>query len=240
MKFIKRLALPLLLLGAVLMLYLIWLVLDLPAESELMAIAQDYYNRYGLLTVFVSALMEGLVFVGVYYPGSLVIFLGVIFAGKDIGRVIEVVAVVDIGLELGCIINFFLGKYGWYRVLLKFGLKEPLQHAQQRLKHHEKTAYVMSFWQPSLAAFTSTAAGILQLPFWRFFLFSFGIGTAWSVFWGALIYFLGEASLGIVGLRFVLVALAVWILIRLVFSKPPLQDQKIVYNSDPKSEICLP
>ncbi len=226
MKVLKKVALPLLLIGVILTLYLIWQILDLPPESELMAIAQDYYNKYGLFTVFFSAIVEGLILVGMYYPGSLVIFLGVIFAGKDVGRVVEVVAVVDIGMELACIINFFLGKYGWYRLLLKFGLKEPLQQAQAHLKKNEKTAYFMSFWQPSLAAFTSTAAGILQLPFWRFFLLSFTIGTAWSVFWGVLIFFLGEASLSIIGLRFVLVALVVWIFFRLVFSKPVQEEIK--------------
>ena len=74
MKALKKVALPLLLIGVILTLYLIWRILDFPPESELMAIAEDYYNRYGLLTVFFSAIVEGLILVGMYYPGSLVIF----------------------------------------------------------------------------------------------------------------------------------------------------------------------
>src|SRR3989344_5209351 len=105
----KKIALPLLFLGVFLSLYLIWRLLSLPPEDELIQIAKDYFEKYGFLTVFVSAVVEGLLLIGWYYPGSLVIFLGVIFAGKDIPKVVEVVSVVTIGLFIAYIINFFLG-----------------------------------------------------------------------------------------------------------------------------------
>lgn len=220
---LKKVALPLLFLGVFLSLYLVWKILGLPPEDGLIQMAREYFERYGLLVVFISAVIEGLLLVGWYYPGSLVIFLGVIFAGKDIPRVIAVVSVVTIGLFIAGIINFFVGRHGWYRLLLVFGLKEPLESAQHRLTKYGLSAIFISYWHPNLAALTSTSAGLLQFPFRKFFMYSLCATILWNIFWGALVYFLGEASLSLVGLRFVIIAVIVWIAFRLWFKKNPVQ-----------------
>src|SRR3989344_8050874 len=218
---LKTVGLPLFFLGIFLSLYLIWKILDLPPESELIEIARNYFDKYGLITVLLSAIIEGVLLVGWYYPGSLVIFLGVIFAGKNIPDVIQVVSVVTIGLYIAYIINFFIGKHGWYRLLLKFGLKEPLEKAQPRLAKHGPAGIFLSFWQPNLAALTATAAGILQFPLRKFLLFSLSATILWNIFWGTLVYFLGAASLSLLGVRFVLIAIVVWMLLRLYWKEKP-------------------
>ena len=215
----KKIALPLLFLCVFLSLYLLWRLLNLPPEDELIQIAKDYFEKYGLLTVFVSAVIEDLLLIGWYYPGSLVIFLGVIFAGKDIPKVVEVVSVVTIGLFIAYIINFFVGKYGWYRLLLAFGLKEPLENAEHRLTKYGLRAIFMSYWQPNLAALTSASVGILQFSFRKFLIYSFFATVLWSIFWGTIAYFLGGASLSFIGIRFIIIAILVWIVFRLWFKK---------------------
>lgn len=215
----KRIALPFIFLLVFLSLYMVWKALNLPPESELIEIARGYFEKYGIITVLVSSIIEGMLLVGWYYPGSLVIFLGVIFAGKDVLQVIFVVSFVTLGLSIGYIINFFLGKYGWYRLLLAFGLKKPLNDAQKRLTKYGLSGIFVSYWQPNLAAVTSTAAGILRFPFRKFLLFSSFAVILWNVFWGTLVYFMGETALSIVGLKFVFVSILIWILYSVIVSK---------------------
>ena len=215
----QTIKIPLIFLGALLLLYLIWKILDLPPKAELIQITREYYDKYGLITIFVSAIIEGLLLIGWYYPGSLVIFLGVIFANKDIPQIAEVILVATMGLFIAYIIDFFLGKYGWYRLFLAFGLKESLNSAQHRLTKYGLTGIFISYWQPNLAALTSTAAGILYFPFRKFLLYSLISVITWNIFWSAVVYFFGEASLSFIGLRFVFIVIVGWIALRLLSRK---------------------
>lgn len=214
---IKSIALPLFFLGVSLSLYGVWKILDLPPKEELTEIARAYFATYGLITVLVSAVLEGLLIVGWYYPGSLVIFLGVLFVGKDVPRTTGVVAVVTIGLFVAYVLDFLIGRYGWYRLLLAFGIKGPLESAQRRLTKHGPSSIFLSYWQPNLAALTATAAGILHVPFRTFLVHSFVAVVIWNIFWGTLVYVLGEAALSLVGLQFVFIVIGIWIAFR-VFS----------------------
>ena len=217
-------ALPFTFLVIFLSLYLIWKVLDLPSETELVLISQKYFDKYGLIFIFISAIIEGLLLLGWYYPGSMVIFLGVILAGENILKATEVVSVVTVGLYIAYFINFFLGKYGWYRLLLAFGLKESLENAQSNLSKHGIKGIFLSYWHPNLAALTSTAAGILRFSLRQYLFYSAVAVIGWNIFWGALVYFLGEAALSLVGLKFIFVAIGLWIAFRFVLNKLKKQE----------------
>ena len=215
----KKALLPLSVLGVFLLIYLAWRFFGLPPEEKLIEIARFYFDKYGLAILLVSALVEGTVLVGWYYPGSLIIFLGVILAGKDVLRVTEAVIVITVGLFFAYIINFLLGKYGWYRLLLRFGLREALEDAKARVTKHGLVAIFMSYWQPNLAALVATSAGILDFSFGKFFVYSLVATVLWNTFWGTLVYFVGESALSLVGIRFVLLAIFLWIAYRIWNSK---------------------
>ena len=195
--------------------YIAWRFFGLPPQEELIDIAKTYFDKYGLAILLVSSLIEGTVLVGWYYPGSLVIFLGVILAGKDIKAVVAAVATITIGLFFAYIVNFLLGKYGWYRLLLKFGLREALEDAKARVTKHGLVAIFMSYWQPNLAALVATSAGILDFSFTKFLIYSLVAAVIWNTFWGTLVYFIGEEVLNLVGLRFVFLAIFLWIAYRI-------------------------
>lgn len=211
----KKALLPISVLGIFLLIYLAWRFFALPPEKELLEIARFYFDKYGLAILLLSSLIEGTVLVGWYYPGSLVIFLGVILAGKDISKVAAAVGVITMGLFFAYVINFLLGKYGWYRLLLKFGLREALGDVRARVTKHGLLAIFMSYWQPNLAALVATSAGILNFSFSKFLVYSLVAAILWNIFWGTLVYFVGESALSLVGVRFVLLAICVWIVYRI-------------------------
>ena len=210
---LKKFYLPLGFLVAFITLAIIWIGLDLPRDEELVAVLTPYFEKYGLWFLLASAVLEGVLLVGVYYPGSFVIFFGVILAGKDIGQVALVLLVVTLGMIFGYMLNFALGKYGWYRLLLRFGLGEPIERAKERLTKYGSRAIIGSYWHPNFAALTATAAGILDYPFMRFLVYSLGSAIVWNTLWGALTYILGHKALELMGIRFILVFIGVWILI---------------------------
>ena len=211
----KKALLPIFVLGIFLFIYLAWRFFALPPEEEILEIARFYFDKYGLAILLVSALVEGTVLVGWYYPGSLIIFLGVILAGKDISKVAEAVAAITAGLFFAYIINFLLGKYGWDRLVLGFGLREALEDVKARVTRYGLLAIFMSYWQPNLAALVATSAGILDFSFSKFLIYSLVAATLWNTFWGTLVYFVGEGVLSLVGIRFILLAIFIWIIYRI-------------------------
>jgi membrane protein DedA with SNARE-associated domain len=210
-------ALPLAVLALFLLLYALWLALDLPPEETIIAIAKDYLDRYGVVIVLISAYLEGLLLIGWYFPGTLVIIFALIAAGPDVPRVVGVAALAGSGLFAAYVTNFLAGKYGWYRLLLGFGLREPLEKAQARLIRYGPSAIVTSYWQANLASVISTAAGILQFSVPRFLAWSLAAEAFWVAFWSTLIFFLGGAALSLAGFRIILLMILVWIALRLLF-----------------------
>jgi membrane protein DedA with SNARE-associated domain len=223
---LKIVAFPLAVLAVFGVLYAIWLALDLPPEETMTRIAKEYLDRYGVFIVLVSAYLEGLLLIGWYFPGTLVIILALVLAGPDPARVAQVAATAGFGLFCAYVTNFFAGKYGWYQMLLAFGLREPLEKAQRRLTKYGLSAIFTTYWQANLASCVSTAAGILQFPVARFVAYSFLAEALWATFWATLIYFLGKAALSLAGFRMILLLILIWIAVRLIYNwkfagKPP-------------------
>ena len=207
----KNIAVPVTCLIFFLSFYVVWEILDLPPIEDMKSIAVEYFDKYGFWVVFVSAIIEGMLLVGWYYPGSLIILLGVIFAEGDIFKFIYIVALVTIGLFIAYIINYIIGKFGWYKLLIALGLKKSLENSQKRLIKYGLKAIFLSYWQPNFAAVTSTAAGILQLPFKKFLLYSFPTIVIWNILWGTIGFILGETAIQLIGLKFVLFLIVSWI-----------------------------
>ena len=231
LQMFKTILFPLSLLSVALVLVFSWKLLGLPPEEQLIEVAYVYFEKYGLITVFVSALLEGMLLVGIYYPGSLVIFLGVIFSIGNTVLAVETVATVITALFIGYSINYFLGKYGWYRLLLIFCLKKPIEEAQARVTTYGARAIYLSFWHPNIGAFTATAAGILQFPFRTFFIHAFIATVLWNSFWGIVVYIMGKASLKLMGLPFIISFVSLWIIF--VIAKSLYEKRKSALNITP-------
>jgi membrane protein DedA with SNARE-associated domain len=214
---LKIIAFPLAVLAVFGLLYAIWRALDLPPEETLARIAKTYLDRYGIIIVLLSAYLEGLLLIGWYFPGTLVIVLALILSAGEPSRFVAVAAIAGSGLLGAYVTNFFAGKYGWYRLLLAFGLREPLENAQRRLARYGLSAIFMTYWQANLASCISTAAGILQFPPARFVVYSAVAEALWVTFWASIIFFLGSAAMSLVGFRMILFLIMLWIAGRLIY-----------------------
>jgi membrane protein DedA with SNARE-associated domain len=217
--YLKLLSVPLLFLVLYTSLFLIWELADLPSVEEFTVIVGNWFDDYGLFAVLLGAFLEGMLLVGSYFPGVFVIFLGVIVAESPYEAVLSVV-VATIGLLAAHISNYYLGKYGWYRLLVKFGMKEAIEHAKAKLERRGPIAIPLSYWMPSIGSLTDTAAGIIHLPFHIFIIYSIFSSIFWYSLAGFLVYFLGQETLTIAaggtGMVLVYSFVAIWVLIILM------------------------
>ena len=149
-----------------------------------------------------------------------VIFIGITLA-DSVPEAIAVMTVATIGLYIAHIVNYMLGKHGWYRLFVKFGLKSAIEQAQGKLVKRGPIAMFSSYWLPSAGALTDTAAGIMHMPFRTFLLYSFAASIFWNTLVGILVYVLGDKALVIAapgsGEKSILTAIiAIWIIILLM------------------------
>jgi membrane protein DedA with SNARE-associated domain len=209
---LKSLAVPLIMAALYGLFFVAWRMLHLPPHNEIILILKEYLGEYGLLLLFISALVEGALLLGFYYPGGTVIFLSVILAGKDVIRVSEVVLVASAALLAGYSFDYMAGRYGWYRIFARLGLGNAVEKGRKRVEKHLAKAVVLSYWDPNLASFTATGAGILKIPYGRFALVSILPLLIWNIFWATLIYFVGQAALAFIGPRFIAIVIGTWVI----------------------------
>jgi membrane-associated protein len=222
MKFketLNLIALPLALLLASLLISGLWHLFDMPEKEVFIDIVKNWFQKYGLIAVFLSALVEGVLLFGNYYPGGLVIFLGVISAEGNPKNTILVVLSVCIALFVAYFINYLLGKYGWYKLFAKFGMKQAIEKTKEKLEKHQFRVIIGSYWFPNLASITSTTAGVLKVPLRKFLIHSVIGVILWNSLWGILVASLGDKALNIINIKWVLIVVALWITIILVRKK---------------------
>jgi len=208
---LKKLKTPLILIIVFVSFILLWNLFDLPQDGVLIEMAKGYFEKYGLVTVLLAAIIEGALVVGWYLPGGLVIFLGVILASGDPYRATLSVVSTIVGFCIANTFNYFLGRHGWYRLLTVFGLKDSLQKAEGLFQKYGYRAMLISYWQPNLAALVSTSAGVLKAPFKNFFVYSTLATILWSAFWGITAYILGQKILEYLGIVFFAIMI-IWVI----------------------------
>jgi len=215
--YIKLLTIPLLFLGIFLFLFIIREIINLPSSDELVKIAKTWFDQYGFPFIFLSSILEGILLVGNYFPGVFVIFFGVILANSVL-QAIKVVFVVTVGLFIAHLFNYILGRYGWYKLLVRFGMKDAVEKSRKRLVKRGPIVILLSYWLPNFAAFTDTAAGIMRMPFKTFLFYSLISTTLWNTIAGILVYSFKETALSIVnpssGSKVILI-IVIWIIILL-------------------------
>jgi membrane protein DedA with SNARE-associated domain len=214
---LQIIAIPLTILVISLTYMVLWRVLDLPRGEEFIALVTEFFAKYGLWVVFLCSVLESALLLGNYFPGGVVIFMGVVAAGGNPVKVIATVAVVSLGFFIGYGIDYLLGKYGWYKAFVKLGMRQGLERAQDKLTKHSLKAFLGSYWEPNLASITATGAGVLQLPVKRFLIESTLAIIIWNTFWGTLVASVGKNILILfTKWEYLLIGVVVWGLIVLI------------------------
>lgn len=219
-KYLQYLAVPALALCFYLALIFIYRKLGLPSPEAIIAWAQKYYEIYGYWVVLIGALVEGALFINWYLPGSIVVALGVMLARQSSLNVYLMVGLIIAGFFLTALLNYFLGRFGWYHVFMKLGLRVPLERVESKIKDKGLRILLTTYVHPNFGALASTAAGILRLPFWKFSVLSFLAIAMWNSFWGGMFYWFGSFLINHINLLIIAAGLFIYFIFVKNFKKP--------------------
>lgn len=228
-EFLKYASLPMILLAFFGLFALLYQIFDLPSYTEINAWVKEIFVDHGYWVVFVGAIAEGLLFVNWYLPGSVVVVMGVALARDSGLSVLWMTTLITAGFFLTAVFNYALGRFGWYRLLMKLGLADTLNKTKKKVEKHGHKIIFGTYFHPNVGALTATSAGILRLSFYRFLLFSILALIIWNTLWTIVVFISGPAIVEIVNFKNLLIIISSWIVVLLlIFIRKKIKAQKPV------------
>lgn len=169
----------------------------LPTSEELLADFSSVYAKYGNQIVFLAALSESLILVNFLTPGQVAMALGAIFAKTGQTHLVTVVLSASIGSLCGYALDYYLGYFGFAKVIKRLGFGKLLGYTQKQLVRFGKRGLILGFVHSNIGSFLALSAGMARYR-WYYFLAIALIATFfWAAVWGILIYSFGDIILEI-------------------------------------------
>ena len=142
-----------------------------PSPGELWLLGEQLFAQYGYWFLVTGIMIEGLFMVGFYFPGSVAIFGSIIFLAKSVEDVFLVIIVGSISLVAINIINYLLGKHGYYKLFNFLGAKKTLQRMESRFAKSRQGVTFLFSSSPNFLAIASIYAGITRTKISEYFSF---------------------------------------------------------------------
>lgn len=136
--------------------------LGLPSPGELWILGEKMFNQYGFWLLIFGIMIEGLFMLGFYFPGSIIILGSIILLAKTPTDVFLVILIGSIGLVLVNIINYLLGRYGYYKIFNALGAQKTLDRMEHRFRNNRKSVIFVFASSPNFLAIASIYAGIAR------------------------------------------------------------------------------
>ncbi len=162
--------------------------LGLPGVDVYADIARGFFDRYGLVALYVALIVESLFMISLYFPGSLVFVLAILVSDRSLLELSAIVVVGWASVLTATMINYWLGKEGFYRLLIRLGSAQTVEDMQAWLEKRGRWAIFVSAAHPNILAVTNICMGIARAGLFRALALSF----AAIIFWIPLqVYILG-------------------------------------------------
>ena len=159
-------------------LFVLWTINVIPEPKGILEFLESLYNSYGLGGLFIASFLEGIVYLGLYFPGSFIIALAVFLSDGKFISLFIITILVTLALIVTSIINYLLGRY----VLFK--------EFNHKSFHHNKLAskgLIFSILHPNILAFYFFNQGIekqnpLKLIFVPILMIPYGLLFAYFLY----------------------------------------------------------
>ncbi|HEY3919037.1 MAG TPA: DedA family protein [Stellaceae bacterium] len=149
---------------------------------------------YGYLAVFLGIFLEDF---GLPTPGETLLIAGAILASHGSLSIYWLLPIAWAGAVTGDSVGFLIGATGGQKLLTRYGEKigiteERLRRVEGFFARYGDIVVVFARFFVILRQFNGIAAGALEMPWPRFFLYN-AIGAAlWVGVWGGATYWLGR------------------------------------------------
>jgi hypothetical protein len=158
-KFLKEIPkLPLSALLFFIVVFILWNLEIIPPPVEIVEFLKNLYSEYGLIGLAIATFLEGIVYLGLYFPGSFIIALAVFFSDGSWLSLLSISFVVAITLTVTSSINYFLGRH-----ILFYHQNQHLVKTNRKISK----GFLLSMLHPNLIAFYFFNAGIEKHNPWK-------------------------------------------------------------------------
>jgi membrane protein DedA with SNARE-associated domain len=202
-------------LAAVLIAVAVWAFIHYEPSFSLNRLL-DLFGRYGYFVIFVPVMLET---AGLPLPGETILLLSGVAAST--GRIDPWVAIAvgSAAAIIGDNIGYAIGRYGGRRVVMRLAhigkIEKSLVWGERFFERHGGKTVFLARWIFGLRIFGAWIAGMVHMPWRRFFLWNAGGGVTWCASMIGLGYFFGhslhviEKIVGVGGVVAVIAAAAV-------------------------------
>ncbi|MGA2639844.1 MAG: DedA family protein [Spirochaetia bacterium] len=163
---------------------------------------ESWIGHYGYVIVFVTILLEDF---GLPAPGETVLISAALVAAKGELNIFLLLLAGWIGAVIGDNIGYAIGRFGGRALVLRFGRyvlvnEKRLSRAEDFFHAHGPIVVVIARFIEILRQLNGIMAGILAMPWWKFFSFNAIGAFLWVVFWGTLFYLAGRQAFRVLSL----------------------------------------
>lgn len=141
---------------------ILWKFEYIPNPSDIFLFLENLYYSYGLTGLFIASFLEGIVYFGLYFPGSFIVALAVILSDGTFQSLLFISLIVATALTITSSINYILGKK-----ILSNKLNKELLHEKKLIF---SKGLLVSMLHPNALAFYFFNSGIKKQNFLKILL----------------------------------------------------------------------
>lgn len=157
---------------------------------------RDAYGTWGYPIVFLGALLENTVLLGLVLPGGTLVMLGAVYAHNGPMSLPVVLLLAVLGMVCGTSLDYALGRLGLQSAVrrTRFGprLEPRLASAERFLERWGASAFLLAHFIGHVRSFVAITAGMAGLPIRRFLLYEGIAALVWNLIFVGAGYILGE------------------------------------------------
>lgn len=186
----------------------LWQLGYIPSPNEIIVFLKSLYTSYGYTGLFIASFLEGIIYLGLYFPGSFVVALAVILSDGGIVSLLIISLVVAFAVTTSSVINYILGsRVIPGRSIGRLLIKKPSAPSRGLL---------LSALHPDVLAFYFFNLGLKKRSFYEIFLVP-GIMIPYGFVLGYMIYTARETLRTAIESPYVVIsAILFWIAIAFV------------------------
>lgn len=124
---------------------ILWKSGNIPSPTGIYVALETLYQSHGILGLIIATLLEGLVYLGLYFPGSSIILLSVVLSDGSVGNLTTISTIVALTLTLTALINYSIGKY--------LSRQQRHKHTAPVIKNTSQKGLLLSALHPNSLAF---------------------------------------------------------------------------------------
>jgi membrane-associated protein len=158
-----------------------------------------FYDQYGYLLVFFSALSENTAITGLILPGNTLVLLGAFYARLGTLNLGLVILLATLGTIVGYHLDYLLGRFVLKRLAeplhrsrigKRLRLEGRVRLARRVLTKHGGKAILISHLTSTLRSAIAVSAGFIHMPYRTFLFFEVIAATIWNTAFALLGYFI--------------------------------------------------